>query len=641
MLRLIALGSVSWALVATIALAVGFAPLLGGCPQNNLPDDNANLNSPANENAANDNGAGPGSNGNANTNGANGNTTNANGSANSNSANSNAANSNSGGTNANTNSSANSNSPSGVGSNGNSNGAGNGNGGNANSNGSGNGNTNSAPPPPTSFTSTALARTGDPVPGQPAGVTFTEFGDPVLDAAGRVAFWALYTGPGQLGNGGLYCFNGESLVRVVDDNPATAGSVPNRAGQDYFGRFVRNPSFEPLTQALAWGGGNRLLFKTEVDGQSRSRGIYRWRATDANIVRVVDREQVAALFPNTQAQLFSGRFFSPGVGDEGLGAFTIDYLYITSDGSQFPTGNGALTSNGTSLTVLADRQLSAAGSVPDQPASARYERINPNATISPAGEVLFQAEYNNGNGSQGVYLRSGASTVRVIDSRPNTQWTGLPLGGWVNPPDSLDAADSSPPFVAIAIGPLGDVAVETALQVGVSAPRECVLLLRRSNATWRELQGIDGAPATSLLTGVNDDTAVVVLSEGHPFLMTPTTMTRLDTTLPAGLFGVTIRWLANIGSLNNAGRAALRFERSPDQTVRPPGIAFWNGSGLLIVADAAANVPLPGIVEIGTLVGPEQDRPGRSGWANDRDEIAYRVVTGDNRETIFIARGNP
>ena len=488
----------------------------------------------------------------------------------------------------------------------------------------GGGDTGGNPPdkaPPTSFALTDIAATGDPVPDQPSGTTFTQFGEPVIDGQGRVAFWALFTGASARGNGGLYVWDGTTLKRIVHDDPSVTGIVPGRTTADYFGDF--DDGADSLALELAWAGGDRLLFNSEVSGEKRSQGLFRWKATDESIVRVADREQVIAFFTDAVEAAFAPDFDTPSVSDAGFAIFGVSYTYFTQPpGSQVVTGRGVFRSNGLELTLLADSNLSASdpGKVPGQGASAFYSFPDTLTTVNASGDWLFQSLYASGDGTRGLYLVRGDTTYRVIDSRTGAAWPGLPS----------DAAITSAPML-FAIGPAGHIALETTLSTGGST-RPAVLQWDFSIGNWGELTGQGGAPGMALVSGINNDGEVAMLSEGQPYVGGRASRKALNASLPAELQGATVTWKGSGGSINNQGRAVLPYSLSGAD-----GLAFWNGTDVLIVADVTSGIPA-GITDITTATGPERDRPGRSGLLNDTDEVVFRAVTGSG-EAIYIARG--
>ena len=150
--------------------------------------------------------------------------------------------------------------------------------------------------------------------------------------------------------------------------------------------------------------------------------------------------------------------------------------------------------------------------------------------------------------------------------------------------------------------------------------------------TWDELTGSGGAPATALLSGVNDDGAAAILSGGNPYLASGAGQTQLNATLPSNLQGATLVWLDGGGAVSNYGRAALPYTNNGKD-----GLALWTSAQLLVVADAQRHPANLG--EIHTIAGPEQDRPGRSGLLNDDDALTFRAVLSDASEAIYLAQG--
>ncbi len=614
---LVRIGMVSLLAFGVSALGAAWLVSMPGCvdlggllPGLDNGNDNAGGNNQGNANSGtnpNGNANGGGSNTNANSGGGNGT---GNGNMNSGGNGGTNGNSNSGGGNGNSNS---------GGGNGNSNSGG----GNGNSNSGGGSGGGSDGGPPTSITHTLIAQTGAQVPGQPQGVTFTEFGNPVIDASGRVAFWALYSGAGAQGFGGLYVFDG-TLKRVVDDNPTVTGIVPGRTTADYFGRFQKTSSFDPLTQDLTWAAGDRLLFISPVSGQKASRGIYRWRATDNNFARIADLEQIIALYPNASPGAFVPDFALPGVSDAGTGFFAVDYRYFTPPpGATLISGQAVYTSNGQTVSIIRDVNQSQdnPGDVPGQDADASFLTIGALTTLNGVGDMLFDARYDGLQGSRGLYLYRAGTLYRVVDNRAGASWPGLPAGAQVNPDGSA---------YVFANGPAGHIAVDTTLSTGGQA-REIVLLYSFGSASWSELTGDQGAVATSLLSAVNDDGQALILAGGQPYLASAGGRTRLSAVLPNLLLGVDFTWAGSGGAVNNNGRAVVAYTRSSTR-----GLVYWTGQELLVVADALAGVP-SGISNVFTITDPRRDRPGRSGLLNDREQIAFRAALSGGGQAIYRA----
>lgn len=490
----------------------------------------------------------------------------------------------------------------------------------------------------TTITRTLIAQTGTPVPGQPDGVTFTAFSNPVVDASGRIAFWATYAGTGAKGVAGLYVFQGGTLLKVIDDDPTVTGIVPGRATADYFGPFQKTGSFDPLGQPLTWAGGDRLLFVSKVGGEKPSRGYYRWKATDQSLVRIADLEQIAAFYTDAASGAFVPTFDLPGISDGGLAYVPVSYQYFTAPpGAQLKSGQALFLSNGTSVIQLIDTLKSKAtkGDVPDQGATAYYTGLD-TLTSANGSDVLYEAYYFagtgvSGKGTTGVYLARAAvseqgvlsgATYRVIDSRTTTSWPGL----------TGKAIDPNEEGYTVAIGPAGHVAIQTTIAVG-SQNRPGVIVWDWTAENWAELTSASGTPASALVSGINDDGQCLVLIGGAPYLASRSGRTQLNATLPSELGGATLGWPTTGGAVNNGGRVVVPYTNGGKSA-----LAFWSGERLLLVADAALNLPQSDTKSITTILTPERDRPGRSGLLNDREELVFRVVKTDNTEYIYLAK---
>jgi len=489
------------------------------------------------------------------------------------------------------------------------------------------------PDPPTAVTLSVIAKTGDAVPDQAAGVTFTALGTPVIDAKGRIAFWGEYGGTGAIGTSGLYVWNGTEVECVFDNDPNSAGVVPGRDTAHYF-------EYDPNQPDIAWGAGDRLLFVAAIKPASGSSstslaGVYRWRATDGNFARVADTTQVAAEFPDVNEDAngnpsFEATFFVPGVSDAGLGVFGVHYTYIktTGDGlDRFVLDQDAFfTSNGTSVTKIADSSTKKTGVVPDQPADAYFGLTYTTTTINGDGNALFQASYAASTSSgRGVFMARSGERYRVIDNRASASWPGLPVGAQFMPRSPATG-------YALAIGPKGHIALAGKISLN-SSPLSAVILWDWDAATWTELTGAGGAAATALLSGVNDDGATLILSGGNPYLVTRSTRTQVNVTLPTALQGASLGWLDAGGAINNYGRAVVQYANSGKA-----GLALWTGQKLLVVADAQLGTP-EDLSTISTVVKPERDRPGRSGLLNDADELTFKGTLTDGTEVIYLGTG--
>jgi hypothetical protein len=494
-------------------------------------------------------------------------------------------------------------------------------------------------PPPTVVHYSTIVETGDAVPGQAETARFTYFTNPVIDSDGRLAFWAKYSG-GQ-GDGGLFVYQNGQVESVLTDSPSATGSVPGRTPTSTFGNI--NILWDAGAPSTTWGSNGRLLFTAPYEGAPYPIGAYRWRATDGDMVRVADMQQMNALYTAALPNTFSQEIFNPYVSDGGVGVFTTRYSYIMRDedgAAAFVTGKtGIFLSNGTSVSIIADPILSPAGVVPDQPNTAAWDVIENRTSMNPAGEILFQAKYRRGNGSRGIYLRSGGQIVRVLDNAPNRSFPGLQSGAVVG-------ASNGAAYEALALGPAGHIAVDTQITIN-GATRDTVLFWNGSQ--WREQTSNTNVPASALLTGVNRAGQVIYLADGRPYLGGTGTKRDLSASLPSQLVGVNLRWETSGAALNDNGRAVLRYTRlDANNAPTTSGLVLWTGERMLIVFDAAADLPGPSFNELFTLTRPESNRVSRSGFMNERDQVALRLGslgadgqpnTADDRQAILIARG--
>lgn len=479
---------------------------------------------------------------------------------------------------------------------------------------------------PTSFTLTAIAQTGDPVPDQPAGVAFTEFMEPVVDSEGRVAFWAKYAGSGALGTGGLYVWNGTSLQRVVHDDPATAGTVPGEPNT-YF------VAYDPNHAEVAWGPGGRLLFTAFTSNGNNPCGVYRWRATDGDLATVADSITVADAFGVT---VFIANYFTqPGVSANGLAIFGLNYTYIGGPDPNNPqiffAKNAVCTSDETTITPLAAETIPPATEVPGQTADYYFTKVFPLATMNTGADGLYQGFYisdDTGQTGRGIYLVRDGVTYNVIDSRTGASWPGLPLSAVFN-------VRSTTLGYSFANGPADHIAAWGKLSTG-GPSSDAVLLYDWSLGTageWTQLTGLGGTPATALVSGVNDAGQALVLAGGNPYLSSRTSQIQVNLALPAQLSGASLTWPDNGGAINNEGRAVVPYTNNGKRC-----LGYWTGSQFLIVADAELGIPT-GTSEITTITAPERDRPAASGLLNDSDLVVFRVVQTGDVEAIYVAQG--
>ncbi|MFH1746615.1 MAG: hypothetical protein ABIG44_06170 [Planctomycetota bacterium] len=482
---------------------------------------------------------------------------------------------------------------------------------------------------PVSITLSNLVQTGDPVPGQPAGTTFVAFSSPIIDAEGRVAFWATHEGGN--GNGGLYVWEADTVRLVVDDDPAGAGDVPGGSAAEYFGNYVFAGGFDPFSEAITWGSTGRLLFVSRIAGGSGRNGLFRWRASDDDLIRVADSDMIKNDL-GLNATIFIAYFENQGVSDAGLVLFRVRYVGLGEDN---PAGSAVCVSNGLTVTPIAPLaplvDVADVGAVPDQTESgfpnSVFAEYREQTTLSTGGQMLFQGKYENGTGSHGVYLSvNGGDPVRVVDNRPSLSLPGLIANITIG---------ASAYYDALAIGSNDHIAIDTEITEAGEA-REAVILWDWDAGEWTELSP-GGGVATALISGVSSNGIVVILDEnGEPYVATPNSVVSLTTSLPPAFTAADLEWSTDCGSINNYGRVVLHYRRTDGDT---PGLAFWTGATMLVLADPTRSLPAADVTDIVATQIPETDRPGRSGLLNDNDEAVFRVTFSGGDQAIYAGRG--
>ena len=500
-----------------------------------------------------------------------------------------------------------------------------------------------SPPPQNAFLK-AIVRTGDDVPEQD-GATFTYFGNPIIDDQGRVAFYAAYSGGS--GDAGLYVWENDELTRVFDTDPAWTGNIPGLGEDDYFGDITIR--WNRGAPHLAWGSDGRLLFAAAINGFSQPNVLLRWRASDGDLLLVGNAETMCTAIPDAASpDDFLPEFYHPGLADDGTAFFSNRYTYFREDGSFALYQHGFFSTDGETTTEIA------VGDVPEQPAGAIfYEKPVLITSHNAAGELLFQATYFLGEGSNGVYLLADGELYRAIDNADNRAFEGLPAGAQVN--------SSGENYDAIAIGEQGHVAIDTTLTLA-GETRDTLLLW--DNQRWYELRSAGGEYTTDLLTGISDDGETVYLADGQPHFAAVSVGSvgtiNMGAILPAELLGVDLQWEPFGAAINNHGRALVRYTRVDDEA---PGLALWTGRKWLVILDGTEPFVLDTIDAIfakqqydpdnldrvGTISDrPEVNRPGLSGMLNDNDQWTLRAAslgsdvrqdTADDQQAIFYGQG--
>ncbi|MGE3180569.1 MAG: hypothetical protein AB7N71_02995 [Phycisphaerae bacterium] len=507
--------------------------------------------------------------------------------------------------------------------------------GNANGNSNSNTNTNSSanfnanaglppiPAPPTAIAVEEVVRTGDAVPGQPAAAFFTAFGNPIVDEDGRIAFWAQFD-DGD-GVGGLFVWDGVDLINVIDDDPDDVGTVPGRDTDDFFGPLATGTNLaDPFALPMIWGSEGRLLFVSPIGGETDSRGLFRWRASDENLIRVADLEQLTALFTAEFGNaVLDFTFGNISLSDNGVVSFAGNYTLLGNNvPGMIAFGTGVYTSNGTAISVIRDRFLDDQP-VPSQTTAAAFTAFSTRTTQNPGGDTFYLGTYSNGTGTRGLYLHRGATSFVVLDNRAGSSFAGLPVASTVDGAMSVaDVVSASNRFIAI----------DTRLTVG-GATRNTGLIWSFPQNRFTELIGAGGQDVDAIISGVNERGRVAYLAGGRPHIPNGNTVQRLDDTLPSPLDANNLRWESG-ASMNSFNRVLLPYTRNPNSAADAVrGLALWTGTQLLIVADRGLSISEPDLfaIDVGPL--PEQDQHGRSGRLNDADQFTFRGTLRGDDET--------
>lgn len=115
-----------------------------------------------------------------------------------------------------------------------------------------------------------IASVGQQAPGMPVGVTFRDFGDPVINTSGQISFNASLQGPGitAANQGSVWLFSAGTMLPVLKGgdtpNPAQPTTTVrelmlpllNGSGKLAFGGVVQGPLIAPINESARWTASN-------------------------------------------------------------------------------------------------------------------------------------------------------------------------------------------------------------------------------------------------------------------------------------------------------------------------------------------------------------------------------------------------
>ncbi|MEM8782493.1 MAG: choice-of-anchor tandem repeat NxxGxxAF-containing protein [Planctomycetota bacterium] len=247
-----------------------------------------------------------------------------------------------------------------------------------------------------------VVRTGSAAPGTAAGVSYSGFGDPVLNAAGQTAFLGRLTGASVDGSNsrGIWSEGAGALGLVARTGSAAPGTA---AGVNYL--EFNTPLLNAAGQTTFRGD----LIGTGVDG-SNNEGIW---AEDSGALGLVARTGSAA--PGTAAGANYSFIFKPALNAAGQTAFA---GILTGTGVDFFNGRG-IWSTGSGALDLVVRSGSAA---PGTAAGVNFFDFNKPA-LNAAGQTAFVGHltgtgvdtrnnvgiWSEGSGSLGLVARKGSA----------------------------------------------------------------------------------------------------------------------------------------------------------------------------------------------------------------------------------------
>jgi hypothetical protein len=280
-----------------------------------------------------------------------------------------------------------------------------------------------------------VARAGDQAPGVPAGVNFAGFSRPVLDGAGRAAFWAMFTGVGvdPTNDEGIYAERAGVLTLIAREGDQ-APDTPAGVNFDTPGNPLINGLGEIALQASLTGMG--------ING-TNNHGVW---VEDAGVLSLVARSGNPApgVAPDVSFAGFAGVTLNNAGQSAFLGVLTGMGVDSTNDAGIWSEGPGA-------LTLIAREGSPAAGTAVDVNFSSFFSPF-----LNGAGRTAFRATLTGMDvgASNDRGLWSEGPGVLTLIARKGAQAPGTPAGvSFSNFDDSVLNGAGQIAFYATLTGP--------------------------------------------------------------------------------------------------------------------------------------------------------------------------------------------
>lgn len=282
----------------------------------------------------------------------------------------------------------------------------------------------------------AIASVGQQAPGMLPGITFRDFGDPVINVNGQISFNAALQGPGitAANQGSVWLYAGSTLLPVLKGGDVPNLTQPtttvrelmlpllNSAGKLAFGGIVQGPLVAPINDSARWTatgwvpslqivGGTLVPLSEDGGGYVIRRvlpGMHRMNAA-GTIVFFADYDDIQAIPKFAHSIWVTGatglipavsritniQAYGEPLGVSAFSSVVIDtagnvHFKATVAGSQVTpeTDNGFFTR--TPAGVVSQR-VRAGQLAPGVPGARKMFEISPYAAVGPQGELFLSA----------------------------------------------------------------------------------------------------------------------------------------------------------------------------------------------------------------------------------------------------------